>query len=299
MSDPISKETESDSHQLSTADRGHLYIVATPIGNLADISQRALDTLKAVDIILAEDTRHSKRLLNHYGVNRPLRSCHEHNEQSMVDWVAEQLSQGQNLALISDAGTPLISDPGFVLVRALRDLGHSVLTIPGPSSIIAALSIAGLPTDGFIYDGFLPAKSSARKTALSAYLAQPRTVVLLESSHRIEACLRDVVEVLGAVRQVVLARELTKRFETVLTGSAEQVLATLEADSDQTRGEFVLMLAGQKLVSESDADISAMLRVMLTELPVKQAVGLVAKLTNKRKNEVYQLALDLKNEMPN
>lgn len=296
MSDPISKATTAEKPQFGDSSAGHLHVVATPIGNLGDISQRALDTLASADVILAEDTRHSKRLLNHYGINRPLRSCHEHNELSLVDWVAAQLLDGKNLALISDAGTPLISDPGFVLVRALREAGHSVLTIPGPSSIIAALSIAGLPTDGFLYDGFLPAKSSARKTALSAYIEQPRTIVLLESSHRIEASVRDLLEVLGPQRQLVLARELTKRFETVLAGTAEQVLAMLAADSDQTRGEFVMMIAGQKKVSESDAQTSAMLRVMLTELPVKQAAGLVAKLTNKRKNDVYQIALAIKNE---
>ncbi|GHA05778.1 ribosomal RNA small subunit methyltransferase I [Arenicella chitinivorans] len=293
MNDPISKVSGSNSSQ-NTVDLGCLQVVATPIGNLADISQRALDVLRSADLILAEDTRHSKRLLAHFGINTPLRSCHEHNERELTNWVQAQLTAGQQLALISDAGTPLISDPGFVLVRALRDSGHQVVTVPGPSSIIAALSIAGLPTDRFVFDGFLPPKAQARQTSLRAYLREPRTAVLLESSHRIVAAVRDIVAVLGDSRRIVLARELTKRFETVLAGTAAEVLATLESDSDQTRGEFVLMLAGVVIKGEDDAQVSRMLDVMLAELPVKQAAALVAKLTGRRKNDVYQLALSLK-----
>jgi len=185
--DPISKK--ANLNELSPSNpSSSLHVVATPIGNLADISQRALDVLASVDIILAEDTRHSKRLLNHYGITTRLKSCHEHNEASQIDWVKSQLDEGLNLALISDAGTPLISDPGFVLVRALRSAGYSVVTVPGASSIIAALSISGLPTDGFVYDGFLPSKASARQKALVEYVNQTRTTVLLESSHRITAC---------------------------------------------------------------------------------------------------------------
>jgi 16S rRNA (cytidine1402-2'-O)-methyltransferase len=276
---------------------GQLFIVATPIGNLADISQRALQVLASVDCILAEDTRHSKRLLNHYAIGSKLRSCHEHNEDSMVAWVAAQLDAGQQLALISDAGTPLISDPGFVLVRALRAREYDIVTVPGPSSIIAALSIAGLPTDGFVYDGFLPSKSGARQTALTQYLHQPRTIVLLESSHRIKACLLDVVETLGAERQIVLARELTKRFETVLAGSAQQVSDILLNDDDQSRGEFVLMIAGAPVVQQDDADVLQVLRTLVAELPVKQAAKIAAKLTGKRKNEVYDMALLVKEEL--
>lgn len=250
-----------------------------------------------VDLILAEDTRHSKRLLNHYGINTKLRSCHEHNEANLIDWVKRELDQGCSLALISDAGTPLISDPGFVLVRALRQSGYRVVAVPGPSSIITALSIAGLPTDRFVFDGFLPSKSAARKSALSAYHQQPRTAVLLESSHRIIACLNDIAEVLGADRQVVIARELTKRFETVLFGTAAELIKKLEADADQSRGEFVVMLAGAEAVDEDLAELDAMLRIMLDELPVKQAAGFVAKISGKRKNEVYDLALTIKREL--
>lgn len=293
MNDPISKVSGSNSTQ-NAVNSGCLHVVATPIGNLADISQRALDVLRSVDLILAEDTRHSKRLLTHFGINTPLRSCHEHNERELTDWVQAQLIAGQQLALISDAGTPLISDPGFVLVRALRDADLQVVTVPGPSAIIAALSIAGLPTDRFVFDGFLPSKAQARQTSLRTYLREPRTAVLLESSHRIEAAVCDIVAVLGESRRVVLARELTKRFETVLAGTAAEVLTILQADPDQSRGEFVLMLAGVVVEDSDDAEVSRMLDVMLAELPVKQAAGLVAKLTGRRKNDVYQLALSLK-----
>lgn len=270
-------------------------VVATPIGNLGDITHRALQVLGSVDFILAEDTRHSKRLLNHYGVGTKLRSCHEHNEESQIEWVKTQLDAGLDLALISDAGTPLISDPGFVLVRALREQGYSIVAVPGASSIIAALSIAGLPTDGFVFDGFLPSKSGARKTALEKYINEHRTTVLLESSHRIKACLNDALEVFGPGRQIAVARELTKRFETVLAGSVEELVEIFANDEDQARGEFVLMLAGVEVVSASEADLTATLKILLEELPVKQAAGIASRLSGRRKNEVYNLALSLKN----
>jgi len=282
------KMTEQNSH-------GVLYVVATPIGNLGDISQRALDILNSVDCILAEDTRHSKRLLNHYAIGTKLRSCHEHNEASLVEQVVAQLQEGQDLALISDAGTPLISDPGFVLVRALREANMNVLAVPGASSIVAALSVAGLPSDGFVFDGFLPAKSGARRTKLAPYSHESRTIILLESSHRIVACLADIVDVLGGDRRVVIARELTKRFETVLDGSAQELLECLTADSDQTRGEFVVMLAGAPSVSDNQAEVESLLKILLAELPVKQAASLTAKITGGRKNDIYDTALAIKN----
>jgi len=271
-------------------------VVATPIGNLADISHRALKVLGDVDLILAEDTRHSKRLLNHYGISTKLRSCHEHNEAELIDSVLKLLSTGQNLALISDAGTPLISDPGFVLVRALREQHCDICAVPGASSIIAALSIAGLATDSFVYDGFLPSKGAARRTSLEQYRDQHRTVVLLESSHRIASCLVDIVEVLGSHRRVVLARELTKKFETILDGPASELAEILNTDSDQTRGEFVLMLAGVEPAKQEDADLRPLLKLLMAELPLKQASGLAAKISNRRKNEIYELALKVKEE---
>lgn len=285
---------EQDDNKLGT-----LYVVATPIGNLADITDRAITTLKQVDCILCEDTRHSKRLLNHYGINNRLRSCHEHNETDQIEWVSEFLRSGQSLALISDAGTPLISDPGFVLVRALRVEQLPVAVVPGPSSIISALSVAGLPTDRFVYDGFLPSKTSARNTALKQYDDEARTIVLLESSHRIVACIRSIVEVLGANREIVVARELTKKFETVIGGNAEAVLEDFHQDENQSRGEFVLMIKGVPSESNSDevaTNLRSILAVLVQELPVKQAAGLAAKLTGVRKNEAYTIAQQLKDE---
>lgn len=270
---------------------GTLFVVATPIGNLGDISHRALEVLTKADLILAEDTRHSKRLLNHYGISNALRSCHEHNETELIDFVVQQLSEGQDIALISDAGTPLISDPGFVLVRALREQSMSICTVPGPSSIIAALSISGLPTDRFVYDGFLPNKSGARKNQLELYLQEMRTIVLLESSHRIVASVKDIVEVLGSDRELVLARELTKKFETVIHDTAGQVLCELEEDPLQTKGEFVVLLKGSDAVEKGDVEIESLLRIMLSEVPLKQAAKLVAKISGKNKNEVYKTAL--------
>jgi 16S rRNA (cytidine1402-2'-O)-methyltransferase len=278
---------------------GVLYVVATPIGNLADISQRAIDTLKAVSTILVEDTRHSKRLLNHYGISTRLKACHDHNESEITGWITARLDNGEDLALISDAGTPLISDPGFVVVRTLRESGYRVQAVPGASSITAALSIAGLPTDRFVFDGFLPAKTTARQVQLSHYQTEPRTVVLLESSHRIVASVRDVVEVLGAQRVIALAREITKKFETLLSGEASDVLQQLQADSNQTKGEFVMMIAGVQDADEQESstmELKKLLIVLLNELPLKQAVSLAVKLTGGRKNDVYQLALSLQDQ---
>lgn len=273
---------------------GELYVVATPIGNLSDISQRALDVLSDVEYILAEDTRHSKRLLNHYGISTSLRSCHEHNESNVIAWVAQKLDAGSNLAIISDAGTPLISDPGFVLVRALRERGYRVTPVPGASSIIAALSIAGLPTDSFVYDGFLNTKSTARRAQYAKYRHQTRTIVLLESSHRIIASINDLITELGSQRAVVVAREMTKRFETVLSGHAQEVADRLAADDNQTRGEFVIMIAGAQEKSEVDTDLEDLLQVLLTEVSVKQAASMAAKISGRRKNDVYDLALKIK-----
>ena len=273
---------------------GKFYVVATPIGNLADVSQRAVQVLSMVDCILAEDTRHSKRLLNHYAITTKCRSCHQHNEASLLDWVIEQLQAGRDLALISDAGTPLISDPGFVLVRGLREAALPVVSVPGPSAIIAALSIAGLPSERFVYDGFLPNKATARREQLSQYRTQTRTIVLLESAHRIVACVSDIVAVLGGDRQVVIARELTKRYETVLAGSATQVAEALAQDVNQTRGEFVLLLAGAAQQANDSQALTTLLPILLAQLPVKQAVSLAVEITGERKNEVYELALNMK-----
>lgn len=298
MNDRISKNASEKNavNNVDSSSSGVLYIVATPIGNLADISHRALKVLANVSCVLAEDTRHSKRLFNHYGISTKLKACHEHNELGLVSWVAAQLEEGHDLALISDAGTPLISDPGFVIVRALRKLGYEICAVPGPSSIIAALSIAGLATDSFVYDGFLPAKSAARKTQLANYLEQTRTIVVLESSHRIINCLDDIAEVLGNQRRVVIAREITKKFETVLDGTVAELVVKLAEDPDQSRGEFVLMIEGAPLLEKDQAELGALLRVLLSEVSMKQASSIAAKITGSRKNEVYELALAIKAE---
>ncbi|EAR21846.1 16S rRNA (cytidine(1402)-2'-O)-methyltransferase [Nitrococcus mobilis] len=274
---------------------GVLYCVATPIGNLADISHRALDVLGRVAVIAAEDTRHTGRLLAHFAISRPLLSFHEHNEAQRSPMLLARLEAGESIALVSDAGTPLISDPGFRLVREARLRGLPVSPIPGACSIIAALSVAGLPTDRFVFEGFLPARPSARQRYLQGLRSEPRTLIFLESSHRIGAALYDLVAVFGATRMATLARELTKRYETVrldtLTGLASWVVAQAERE----RGEFVLVVAGAsaELQPQHAASLAPemALGVLLEELPVKQAARLVARLTGAPRNELYRLAL--------
>lgn len=273
-----------------------LYVVATPIGNLADISERALTVLRSVDLIAAEDTRHTRQLLMYFTINKPLFSVHDHNESQRVEKVLADLASGLSIALVSDAGTPLISDPGFVLVQAVRQAGFKVVPVPGPCAMVAALSAAGLPTHRFCFEGFLPAKSSGRKKQLQTLLSEPRTMVFYESPHRIVECLSDLQTVFGAERPLTLARELTKTFETILSGSIEQVLAWVQADPNQQKGEFVLVLAGAPEQEESESlQIAAeqVLKLLLEELPVKQAAALTAKITGQKKNALYQQALAL------
>lgn len=276
------------------SETGTLYIVATPIGNLDDISCRAAEVLDRVDLIAAEDTRHSKHLLNHLGVQARLLSLHEHNEGQRFEEVIECLQRGEDVALISDAGTPLLNDPGFVLVRAAREAGLQVCPIPGPSAITAALSAAGLPTDQFVFAGFLPAKSKARRQRLQELKAMGCTAVVFESTHRILGALEDIVAGLGAKQKVVLARELTKRFETFLYGDADAVMAQLTEDPDQQRGEFVVLLGFEKAEEDRSPQLRHSLEVLLQELPLKQAASLAAKINGVAKNEAYQLALTIK-----
>lgn len=274
---------------------GRLYIVATPIGNRDDITLRAIEVLRSVDRILAEDTRHSRRLLDHIGVNRPLIAVHEHNELQAVERLVGWLLAGESLALISDAGTPLISDPGFPLVRACRAHGIGVVPVPGASALLAALSVSGLPTDRFRFEGFLPRRQQARLTALQSLTHETVTLVFYESSHRVLETLHDMLSVFGGGREAVLARELTKLHETVLSGALGDLVAQVEADENQRRGEFVLLVAG---VAEGDAadtrpEADALLRILLDDLPVKQAAGLAARITGQKKNLLYQRALEL------
>jgi 16S rRNA (cytidine1402-2'-O)-methyltransferase len=274
---------------------GVLYIVATPIGNLDDISLRAIATLNAVDLIAAEDTRHSKYLLNHLGIETPMISCHEHNEKSRSEMLLEKLVAGSNVALISDAGTPLISDPGYRLVLAAQQAGIRVSPIPGANSAIAALSAAGLPTENFHFCGFLSSRTKERGLQLEVLREIPVTLVLFESSHRIERLMQQLVQ-LFPEKQCVIAKELTKLHENFMRGSAAELLARLKDDSVLSKGEFVVLIdnsddAASKKLNTDDVEI---LRVLLEEVSVKIAVKIAMRLTGKKKNELYQQALNLR-----
>lgn len=275
---------------------GCLYVVATPIGNLGDISERALAVLRSVDCVAAEDTRHTGRLLQQFAIKKPLLALHDHNEDRQAPGLVARLQGGERIALVSDAGTPLISDPGFPLVRACRNAGVVVVPVPGPSALVAALSVAGLPTDRFRFEGFVARKPAARKEQLTMLADEVATLVFYESSHRVQETLEAISEVFGAERYLVLARELTKMHETVLAASVQEVLARVVEDDDQRRGEFVLMVAGCEPVlgEQDDRELDRVLGVLLDELPVKQAAGLAARLLDRKKNAVYQRALSLK-----
>jgi 16S rRNA (cytidine1402-2'-O)-methyltransferase len=274
---------------------GVLYIVATPIGNLDDISLRAISTLRAVELIAAEDTRHSKFLLNHLGIDTRMISCHEHNEESRCGEILQRLTDGSDVALISDAGTPLISDPGFRLVRAARDAGIRVSPIPGANSAIAALCAAGVATSSFHFYGFLSSRKQQRAAQLEALRAIDGTLLLFESSHRIKALLTQLAQIFVG-RQCVIAKELTKLHEQFLCGEAEDLLAQLHRNDALTRGEFVVLIdnTGFAGADQAAASEEAMLRVLLEEVPVKVAVRIAARLGAGKKNELYQLALKLR-----
>ena len=271
---------------------GALYVVATPIGNLGDLSPRACRVLAGVDRIAAEDTRTSGQLLAHFGIQRPLVALHEHNEDRIADELVRQLQAGQSLALISDAGTPLISDPGFALVRAARAAGVPAYAVPGPCAAVAALSVSGLPSDAFVFAGFLPPKQAARRARLEQLGREPRTVIVYESSHRIADCLADVVAVLGPQRPVALSRELSKRFEESYGGSAAGLLAWQAADANRGRGEFVLLIGGAEQAADL-AEGERVLRLLLRELPPSGAARLAAEITGAPRKALYAVALRL------
>ncbi|WP_221202516.1 16S rRNA (cytidine(1402)-2'-O)-methyltransferase [Halomonas campaniensis] len=274
-----------------------MYVVATPIGNLEDLSPRAARLLGEVALIAAEDTRHTAGLLRHLGLSVPMLSLHEHNEAARVEQLDARLAAGEALALVSDAGTPLISDPGFVLVRELRARGRRVVPVPGPCALVAALSAAGLPTDRFAFQGFLPAKGAGRRGRLETLAAREETLVFYESPHRIRDTLADLATVMGD-RRVVLARELTKTFETFLDGSAEALLARMEVDPDQARGEFVVMVAGAPPRQEDEAAVvegEALLAALLAEgVGVKQAASVAARVLGGARKAWYARAQALK-----
>ncbi len=278
--------------------RGTLYVVATPIGNLQDITLRAIDTLKKVDVVAAEDTRHTAGLLSHLGINKKQMAVHEHNEQQAAQQIVSRLSEGENIALVSDAGTPGISDPGAIVVDAVHSSGLTVVPVPGASAVVTAMSAAGIAKGAFSFIGFLPASGSQRRKQLTALQTLPQALVFYEAPHRIVASVADMAATLGETRQIIIARELTKTYETIHRCALSEASAWLEADSNQQRGEFVLIIeapAEQVQAAISD-EAEQTLKLLLAELPLKQAVKLATVITGAKKNELYQHALILKNQ---
>jgi 16S rRNA (cytidine1402-2'-O)-methyltransferase len=281
---------------------GTLYVVATPIGNLSDLSPRAADTLKTCDLIAAEDTRHTGILLKHFQIGTPQLSLHEHNESSRAAEIIALLREGKSVALVSDAGTPAISDPGFELVRAVAATGMNVVAIPGPCAAIAALSIGALPTDRFCFEGFLPTRGAARLTRLKSLATEPRTLVIYESPHRVRETLEDCMKVFGETRAATVVREATKLHETTYRGSLRELLDKSSTDADFSRGEIVLIIGGASQAESGDGDLEAKSRLdkvliaLLAELPLKQAARLAAQITGARDNESYKRALFLKEQ---
>jgi 16S rRNA (cytidine1402-2'-O)-methyltransferase len=275
-----------------------LYVVATPIGNLQDISLRALDVLKTVDAIAAEDTRHTSHLLSHFAIQKKLIAVHEHNEQKSAQLLLERLQSGESIALVTDAGTPGISDPGAIVVDVLREAGVNVVPVPGASAVIAALSASGITATGFMFHGFLPASGSQRRKSLEDLKAYSCTLVFYEAPHRIIECVEDLAKVLGGERRVTIARELTKTFETFHRCALQDAKIWLESDPNQQRGEFVLLVEAAIVVEEADIseDVERVLRLLLDDLPLKQAVKLATEITGVKKNILYEFALKLKDE---
>jgi len=275
---------------------GTLYIVATPIGNLADITYRAVEVLRQVGLIVVEDSRHSAKLFQHHNITSPSYVLHDHNERENSTKLVEKLIQGTDLALISDAGTPLISDPGFWLVKSAIENSIKVVPIPGPSASISALSVSGLPSDRFCFEGFLPAKSQARQTRLEKLASESRTLIFYEAPHRILDSLSDMVTVFGADRLAAITRELTKTFETVLRASLAELLASVESDPNQQKGEFVVLVHGvEEAEAMNQSEQDDLLKLLLAELSVKSAASLASKITGVKKNRLYERALELKN----
>jgi len=278
---------------------GTLYVVATPIGNRKDFSARAREVLAAVACIAVEDTRHSAPLLREFGIASRLVSLHEHNEAARAAELIDILKAGRDVALISDAGTPLISDPGFRLVNAAQEAGARVCAVPGPSAVTAALSIAGIATDRFIFEGFLAEKTAARRERLAALATETRTLVFYEAPHRLAESLADMVSALGGARQAAIAREMTKMHETLYRGSLDALAAAALRDADMSRGEIVVVIAGADATQERAGEAGeALLRVLLAELPLKQAVDLAVRASGAPRNALYQKALGIKADKP-
>ena len=279
---------------------GKLYVVATPIGNLADFSHRAVETLKKVDLIAAEDTRHVKMLLQHYAISNKLISLHQHNEEKVSPNLIEKIKTGLSIALVSDAGTPLLSDPGMPLVKLAKQEGIEVSPIPGACALIAALSVSGLPTSKFTFEGFLPRTSSARKTFFNTKKNESTTWAFYESSHRIVASLEDLAEVLQQSRRIVLAKELTKLYETIVNDSLENILQLLKKNTNLQKGEFVVLVEGlviEKTVDEITEEQKRILQILLQQCSIKTAVAMAVEITGARKKVLYQSALQLSNKI--
>jgi 16S rRNA (cytidine1402-2'-O)-methyltransferase len=289
--------TGSDSNVRSGP--GTLWLVSTPIGNLADLPPRAVDVLRDADLLLAEDTRHTQQLLNACGVARApgtVWSFHEHNERERIDGVIARLSAGQDVALVSDAGTPLVSDPGAPLVAAIAAAGLPMSAVPGPCAAVVALSMSALPVDRFCFEGFLPAKTGARRAVLEALRNEPRTIVCYEAPHRIADALQDCATILGESRRAVVARELTKRFETVYRGVLPELAARARDEPDLSRGEIVIVIEGQRAASADpgDEEVDRVLRALIAELPPSQASRIAAQLTGRGRNMLYDRAVALR-----
>jgi 16S rRNA (cytidine1402-2'-O)-methyltransferase len=270
-----------------------LYVVATPIGNLGDITARALDVLARADLVCAEDTRNTRSLLQHFGIPAKLSALHEHNERRAAADVARWIAEGKSVALVSDAGTPAVSDPGAVVVEAVRAAGHRIIPVPGASALTAALSASGMAYEGVVFAGFLPVKGRERRDKLAALAAGPWAIVLFEAPHRISATLADLHAALGD-RDVLIAREITKRFETVVRLPLAKARAWVDADDDRRRGELVLVIEGRVPSRADGADPRGILEALLAELPLKQAVALAAKITGAKRNALYAMALEMK-----
>ena len=286
--------TDQDPSATDARPEGVLYVVGTPIGNANDISARALQTLREVDAVLAEDTRRSRRLLAVHGIDTRLSPLHDHNERRVATQVLRRLAKGEHLALICDAGTPSISDPGLHIVRRVHQAGGRVRAVPGPCALVCALSVSGLPTDRFVFEGFLPSRRAARRRRLESLRSEARTLLFYEAPHRVEDTLDDLRDLFGGDRSAVLAKELTKVHETVRSGCLEELREWLRMDSDHARGEFVLLVAGAVEENASAAaDARTLLVALLEELPLRRAVEIAARVTRCERNLLYRLALDI------
>ncbi len=275
---------------------GTLYVTATPIGNLADLTPRAAQTLASVDLVAAEDTRHTRRLLSHIGANPPVMALHDHNEEQAAGEVIAALRDGRDVALVSDAGTPLVSDPGYRLVRAAHEQGVQVVPVPGASALTAALSVAGLPTDRFCFEGFPPSKRAARLRWLAGLAQERRTIVLYEAVHRIRDCLSDLVQIFGGTREAYIGRELTKLHEQGVRAPVQDLLAMVEEGTIVGKGEFVIVIAGAAPADASLAEADRLLRLLLARMGAGEAARIAAEITGLKKNALYERVLEIRNE---